>query len=75
MGGPGPCYYARRDAILGPPMSDHPATTVKVVSIEPLAGTQVRIMMEMIADVHRLAEVGSELLRASVDKMKREQGL
>jgi hypothetical protein len=47
-----------------------PATTVKVVSIEPQGETKVRIMMEMIVDVHRLADVGSELLRASVAQTK-----
>ena len=43
-----------------------PATTIKVVSLEPHGETKVRIMMEMIVDVHRLAEVGSELLHAAV---------
>jgi hypothetical protein len=43
-------------------MSAFAATTVKVVSIEPHGDTKVRIMMEMLVDVHRLSEVGSELL-------------
>ena len=55
-------------------MPDFPATTVQVVSIEPLAGNKVRIMMEMIADVNRLAEVGSEMLHASIAQMKRDEG-
>jgi hypothetical protein len=50
-----------------------PATTVKVVSIAPHGDTKVRIMMEMIVDVHRLAEVGSELLHAAVAQAKAEK--
>ena len=50
-----------------------PATTVKVVSIAPQGETKVKIMMEMIVDVHRLADVGSELLRASVAQTKAQK--
>jgi hypothetical protein len=50
-----------------------PATTVKVVSIVPEGETKVRIMMEMVVDVHRLAEVGGELLRASVAQTKAQK--
>jgi len=53
-------------------MAAHPATSVKVVSVEPAGDTKVRIMMEMIADVHRLAEVGSELLHSAVEHIKTE---
>ena len=52
---------------------DFPATTVRVVSITPCDDTKVCIMMEMIADVNRLAEVGSELLHASIEHMKNQQ--
>jgi len=51
-------------------MSDFPATKVKVASIEPCGDTTVRIMMEMIVDVNRLAEVGSEMLHAAIEHMK-----
>ncbi len=51
-------------------MSSFPATTVKVISTEPHGDTKVRIVMEMIVDVHRLSEVGSELLRAAVNQVK-----
>ena len=51
-------------------MSDFPATTVRVTSIEPCGDTKVRIMMEMIADVNRLAEVGSEMLHQAIQHMK-----
>ena len=47
-----------------------PPSTIKIVSIEPQGDTKVRIMMEMIVDVHRLAEVGSELLHAAVKRAK-----
>ena len=52
-------------------MAKLPATTVRVVSIEPHGETQVCIKMEMIADVHRLAEVGSDMLHASIAHMKK----
>ena len=47
-----------------------PATTVRVTGIEPVGETKVRIQLEMLVDVHRLAEVGSELLHASVKRAK-----
>jgi hypothetical protein len=50
--------------------NDFPATTVRVVSITPCDDTKVCIMMEMIADVNRLAEVGSEMLHAAIRHMK-----
>ena len=51
-------------------MSKFPATTVKVVSVEPCGGTKVCITMQMIVDVHRLAEVGGEMLHAAVSQIK-----
>lgn len=54
-------------------MSAFPATTIKVTSIEPHGETKVRIVMEMCVDVHRLSEVGSELLHAAVSHVKAEQ--
>ena len=54
-------------------MAAHPATTVRVVSIESCGGTKVRINMEMIADVHRLAEVGSSLLHEAITQIKSER--
>ncbi len=53
-------------------MSAFPATTVKVISIKPCGETKVCITTEMVVDVHRLAEVGSELLHAAVTKVKAE---
>jgi hypothetical protein len=50
-----------------------PASTIKVVSMEPVGDTKVRIMMEMIVDVHRLAEVGSEMLHAAMAHVKAEK--
>ena len=51
-------------------MSSFPATTVKVVSVEPATGNMVRITMEMLVDVNRLAEVSSEMMRTAVKQMK-----
>jgi hypothetical protein len=39
-----------------------PPSTVKVTSIEPCGDGKVCISMELVVDVHRLAEVGSRLL-------------
>jgi hypothetical protein len=43
-------------------MAHIPASTVKVTDIEPHSDGKVLIRMEMLVDVHRLAEVGSVLL-------------
>lgn len=51
--------------------AETPATTVRVISITPLEGTKVSILMEMVADVNRLAEVGSDMLHASIKHMKK----
>lgn len=48
-----------------------PATTVRVISISPGEDTKVCILMELIVDVNRLAEVGSDLLHASIKHMKK----
>ena len=53
-----------------PDPPDPRATTIRVISIEPAGGTKVRIMMEMIADVHRLAEVGSDMLHSAIEQIK-----
>jgi len=49
-----------------------PATTVRVTGIELAGETKVRIKLEMLVDVHRLAEVGSEMLHAAVKRAKSE---
>lgn len=54
-------------------MATYPATTVRVTAVEPHGETKVRIGMEMIVDVHRLADVGSELLRTAMTQVKAEQ--
>ncbi len=53
-------------------MSSFPATTVKVVSVEPRSDSKVAITLEMLVDVHRLADVTGELMRMSVKQMKSE---
>ena len=42
-----------------------PASTVKVISIAPCSDSKVCITMELVVDVHRLAEVGSSLLHVA----------
>ena len=51
----------------------YPATTVRVTAVEPHGETKVRITMEMIVDVHRLADVGSDMLRTAMTQVKAEQ--
>lgn len=43
-------------------MSGTPASTIKVTSIEPCGDAKVCITMELVVDVHRMAEVGSKML-------------
>ena len=56
-------------------MANYPATTVRVVSVEPHGETKVRITMDMIVGVHRLADVGSEMLRTAMTQVKAEQSV
>ena len=42
-----------------------PASTVKVTSTTPFGDNKVSIIMEMVVDVHRLAEVSSSLLQVA----------
>ena len=51
-----------------------PATTVRVTGIEPAGDTKVLIKLEMLVDVHRLAEVGSEMLHAAIKRVQSEPG-
>ena len=51
-----------------------PATTVRVTGIEPAGDTKVLIKLEMLVDVHRLAEVGSEMLHAAIKRVQSEAG-
>ena len=51
-------------------MSKFPATTVKVTSIAPCGESKVCITMELVVDVHRLAEVGSDMLHHAIGQMK-----
>jgi hypothetical protein len=53
--------------------SGFPATTLKVKTIEPCGESKVCITMEMMVDVHRLAEVSGDLMRAAVKQMKNEK--
>ncbi|MEP6829686.1 MAG: hypothetical protein ABI963_05060 [Rhizomicrobium sp.] len=52
-------------------MTAFPETTVRVTAIEPASGNKVRITLEMVVDVNRLAEVSSEMLRATVKRPAR----
>ncbi len=54
-------------------MSAFPATTVRVTAIEPESESKVRITLEMIVDVNRLAEVSSEMLRATVKRPQKRK--
>ncbi|HEY4274776.1 MAG TPA: hypothetical protein VGM68_04775 [Rhizomicrobium sp.] len=49
-------------------MSVFPASTVRITSIEPVNETKVCITVQLTVDVNRLAEVSSEMLRATVKR-------
>jgi hypothetical protein len=53
-------------------MSAFPASTVRITSVDPLNETKVRISVELIVDVNRLAEVSSEMLRATVKRPRKK---
>ena len=50
-------------------MSEFPDTTAKVTAIEPCGDNKVCITMEMVVDVHRLAEIGSDMLRSAMAQL------
>lgn len=39
-----------------------PSSTIKVTNVEPCGEGKVCIAMELVVDVHRMAEVGSKML-------------
>jgi hypothetical protein len=51
-------------------VSAFPETTVRVTGVEPVGETKVRITIQVLVDVHRLAEVGSDFLHASIKQTK-----
>ena len=53
-------------------MADTPASRVRVVSQEAISKSEVRIMLEVIVDIHRLAEVGQDFLHTAIDKLANE---
>jgi hypothetical protein len=50
-------------------MPAHPPSTVKVTNITPCGEAKVCITMEMVVDIHRLAEVGSQMLAAAAKQV------
>ncbi len=54
-------------------MSAFPETTVRVTAIEPISENKVRITLEMVVDMNRLAEVSSEMLRATVKRPQKKK--
>ena len=46
-------------------MSLFPHSTVKVTDIQPCGENKVRITVELVVDVHRLAEVSSSMLQVA----------
>jgi hypothetical protein len=49
------------------------ASTVKVTAIEPCAENKVRITVELIVDVHRLAEISSSMLSVAAKGIAAER--
>lgn len=50
-------------------MPDHPPSRVQVLSHEPINQNEIRIILEVIVDVHRLAELGQEFISQAVKHM------
>ena len=50
-------------------MSSFPPSTIKVTGIEPCGDGKVCIAMELVVDVHRLAEVSGDLMQTAVKQM------
>ena len=54
-------------------MANHPPTRVRIVSHEPMNQHEVKITLEVIVDVHRLAEVGQEFITQAVKQMSADR--
>lgn len=50
-------------------MPTHPPSQVHIVSHEPLNQHEVKITLEVIVDVHRLAEIGQEFISQAVKQI------
>lgn len=50
-------------------MPIHSPSRVRIVSHEPLNQHEVKIILEVIVDVHRLAEMGQEFISQAVKQM------
>ena len=51
-------------------MSSFPPSTIKVTNIEPHGEGKVCITMQLVVDVHRLAEVSGDMMQTAVKQMK-----
>ena len=47
-----------------------PPSTIKVTHVEPCGDGKVCITMELVVDVHRMAEVSGEMMQTAVKQMK-----
>jgi hypothetical protein len=53
-------------------MSSFPPSTIKVTNIEPCGEGKVCITMQLVVDVHRMAEVSGAMMQSAVKQMKSE---
>jgi hypothetical protein len=47
-----------------------PPSTIKVTTVEPCGDGKVCITMELVVDVHRMAEVSSAMMQTAVKQLK-----
>ena len=50
-------------------MEEMPPSTIRIIGNEPISPTEVRITMEMIVNVDRLAEVCASLIHTAADQI------
>ncbi len=51
-------------------MSSFPPSTINVTNVEPCGDGKVCITMQLVVDVHRLAEVSGAMMQTAVKQMK-----
>ncbi|HEY4116005.1 MAG TPA: hypothetical protein VGM17_18255 [Rhizomicrobium sp.] len=51
-------------------MREIPPSRVRVLSHEAISKTEVRLTLEVVIDVDRLAEIGQDFLSAAVKQMR-----
>jgi hypothetical protein len=54
-------------------MTDYPPSRVRVVSHEPISASEMKITLEIVIDVHRMAEVGQQFISEAAQQIRQNR--